>query len=186
MMIQRDRKAGPMSLATGLLLVVLALPASAQFNDPRFSDYFLVGRFGEICTMCEVTVLCEAGDTDIARAAVPETGNFTLYYIQTRTFWSQIGTIWEWFISNFDGMAVDGHERPVWIYEISDGNWSGPDIVQARVSLEPPLVAMPGEAIERQFRHWQRPVGDNVGYCHRLPLWDTLHAVEQHAPGAET
>ena len=179
----------PVSLAVQLVLLVLVVgasqPATAQMNDPRYADYFLVGRFGEICTMCEVAVLCEAGETDTPRDAVPETGDFTLYYIQTRTFWSQVGTIWEWFISNFDGLAVDGHERPVWVYEVADGSWSGPEIVQARVSLDPPLIAMPGQAIERQHRRWQRPVGNDAGYCQRLPLWETIEVIDRKAPGGK-
>jgi hypothetical protein len=35
--------------------------AEAQVKIDRYRDYFLVGQFGEVCTMCEVIVLCEAG-----------------------------------------------------------------------------------------------------------------------------
>src|SRR5210317_1358986 len=85
----------------------------AQVNMDAYRDYFLVGQFGEVCTMCEVTVLCEAGSELPADDAVPTGGDFTLYHLQTRTFWSQISTIWEWFISNFrqDELAARGHTR---------------------------------------------------------------------------
>ena len=43
-----------------VLLLALALPAAGQVNNPAYANYFLVGQFGEICTMCEVVVLCDA------------------------------------------------------------------------------------------------------------------------------
>ena len=80
-----------------ILLVFAALgifsgPALSQINNPAYADYFLVGRFGEICTMCEAIVLCEAGDSDTQYEGIPEDRSFTLYHLQTRTFWSQVAT----------------------------------------------------------------------------------------------
>lgn len=164
----------------------MSLPAHAQVNDPAYADYFLVGRFGEICTMCEVIVLCEAGDVEPGYATIPATGSFTLYHIQTRTFWSQVRTIWEWFISNFDSLAVDGHERPFLVYEVVDGRWSAPVEVQARVSLDPPLLATDQWSIDRRDRRWlQEPGALPVGYCQRLPLWESLDRIKARAPAED-
>jgi hypothetical protein len=169
---------GCLAVVTGALR-----PAVAQMNDPAYADYFLVGRFGEICTMCEVIVLCEERESAPDYASIPEDGSFTIYHIQTRTFWSQVGTIWEWFISNFDGMAVDGHERPFLVYEVEDGDWSLPREVTARVSLDPPLLAMDEWAIERKERRWlKQPGGQAVGYCQRLPLWESIEIIETRRP----
>ena len=166
-----------------LLALTTAPPASAQMNDPKYADYFLFGRFGEICTMCEVVVLCEVTDADTARETIPGSGSFTVYHIQTRTFWSQIATIWEWFIRNFDDTAADGHERPVLVYEVVDGKWPLPRTVQAQVSLEPPVIALHGHAIDRTNRRWRRGAElEPVGYCQRLPLWESIEIIDARRP----
>lgn len=171
-------------IALALAMSGLIAPALGQMSDPGKAHYFLMGRFGEICTMCEVVVLCEAGDDDVTAEEIPATGSFTLYYIQTRTFWSQISTIWEWFISNFDGMAIDGHERPVWVYEVTNENWSGPELVNARVTLEPGLIRLGSHSIERVERRWQEePGAQPIGYCQRLPLWTSIETIKRNAPG---
>jgi len=73
--------------AWGLPLIfawLWACPAWAQVNIDAYRDYFLVGQFGEVCTMCEVIVLCEAGSAPPAAAAVPEDGDFTFLCLHTR------------------------------------------------------------------------------------------------------
>lgn len=169
------------------LLVVLALAtavsATAQMNDPKYADYFLFGRFGEICTMCEVVVLCETAEVDEKRESIPEAGSFIIYHIQTRTFWSQITTIWEWFIRNFDDTAADGHERPVLVYNVTEGKWPLPRTVQARVSLEPPVIGLNDYEIDRTNRRWRRgPELRPVGYCQRLPLWESIEIINDRKP----
>jgi len=159
--------------------------AQAQVNDPRFRDYFLVGQFGEVCTMCEVAVLCQAGDAPPPAEAVTAGGDFTLYMLQTRTFWSQVSTIWDWFISNFTSAPlVGGHERPVTVYTVANGAWSPPTEQSMHISLEPGLLAMAdGREVDRVTRRWQRTgTGEPLGYCVRLPLWDTLSVIEARAP----
>lgn len=165
------------------LALATALPANAQMNDPKYADYFLFGRFGEICTMCEVVVLCEMSDVDAQRESIPESGSFTVYHIQTRTFWSQIATIWEWFIRNFDDTAADGHERPVLVYNVTEGKWPLPRTVQARVSLEPPVIVLNEHEIDRTSRSWRRgPDLEPVGYCQRLPLWESIEIINDRKP----
>lgn len=167
-------------LATAL--TACALPAAAQINNPAYADYFLVGRFGEICTMCEAVVLCETGSSEPAHAAVPDQGSFTLYDLQTRTFWSQVGTIWEWFMANFSERAVDGHSRPVRVIEVQDGRWSQPVTREARISLEPARIAIDDIYIDRVDRSWHRD-GMVAGYCQRLPLWESLDVIKARTAG---
>lgn len=182
----------PKSRSRGALLATLvaavqlaAGSAGAQVNDPRFRDYFLVGQFGEVCTMCEVAVLCQAGDGPPPVEAITSGGDFTVYLLHTRTFWSQVSTIWDWFISNFSSAPlVGGHSRPVTVYTVSNGTWSPPAGHSMHISLEPGLLAMDdGYEVDRVTRRWQRSgSGEPLGYCARLPLWDTLSVIDARAP----
>jgi hypothetical protein len=158
--------------------------AMAQVNDPRFANYFLVGQFGEVCTMCEVAVLCQASPVPLAVSRVPDSGDFTLYLLRTRTFWSQVSTIYDWFISNFSSAPLlGGHDRPITVHAVAGGNWSSPAERMAHLSLEPPLLTIDdGYEIERVDRRWQRRGGEPLGYCTRLPLWDTLAVIDAKAP----
>jgi hypothetical protein len=165
-----------------LLAWLLAVPAVAQVNDKAYADYFLVGQFGEVCTMCEVMVLCEAGAATPSYAGVPESGSFTLYHIHTRTFWSQVSTIWEWFIANFNSRSLAaGHSRPVTTYRVADGTWARLADGDLLISLDPPLIRLPdGQEIDRTNRRWrQTSPPAELGYCQRLPLWDALNVIEK-------
>lgn len=162
-------------------VLTMAAPARAQVNIDAYSDYFLVGRFGEVCTMCEVVVLCQAGELPPAADTVPPGGGFTLYHLQTRTFWSQMSTIWEWFISNFtaEDLAARGHTRPVHVYRVDGGQWSSKEVVEARLVLNPGVLEFGDRNIDRISRAWSRKdTGAEVGYCSRLPLWDALESIE--------
>ena len=161
----------------------LSLTANAQINDPAYADYLLVGRFGELCTMCEATVLCEAGEP-VERESVPMASTFTLYHFETRTFWSQMSTIWEWFIKNVkpDALVARGHSRPVNVYTVDQGRWSGPAVREARLILDPAEIVIGDKAILRDDRRWIGLPGErDAGYCQRLPLWETLEAVQRNA-----
>ncbi len=171
-----------------LAALAMALPARGQVNIDAYRDYFLVGRFGEVCTMCEVVVLCEAGDEMPRDDAVPAAGDFTLYHLQTRTFFSQISTIWEWFISNFaqEDLAARGHTRPVHVYRVADGEWSAKEIVEGRLVLDPGVLEFGDHNIDRVTRAWRRADHETaVGYCSRLPLWAALESIEAHAPAGD-
>ncbi len=169
-------------------VLVMAVPGRAQVNIDAYRDYFLVGRFGEVCTMCEVVVLCRAGGAAQAEEAVPPGGDFTLYHIQTRTFWSQVSTIWEWFISNFtaEDLAARGHTRPVHVYRVADGQWTAREVIEARLVLNPGVLEFGDHNIDRISRAWSHAdTGAGVGYCSRLPLWDALESIEAKAPGGD-
>lgn len=171
-----------------LAAVTLAVPARAQVTDDAYRDYFLYGRFGEVCTMCEVIVLCQAGESVPREDAVPSRGDFTLYHLQKRTFWSQMSTIWEWFVSNVspDALAARGHTRPVHVYRVTGGSWSPREIVEARLVLDPGVLEFGDRNIDRVTRAW---IGANTdagpGFCSRLPLWDALESIESNAPEAD-
>jgi len=169
----------------GCLLLILSGPALGQINNPAYADYLLVGRFGEICTMCEAVVLCEANNSDARHEGIPEGGSFTVYHLQTRTFWSQVGTIWEWFITNFDSdsLAVAGHKRPVEVYTVTDGRWSQPQTIEAHLSLDPARIVIYDHTIDRVDRSWfQGPDSQPVGFCQRLPLWESLELIAKRRP----
>ena len=170
-------------LLIALLLIAASAQAMAQVNNEKYRDLFLVGDFGEVCTMCEVVVLCVADETIPANESIPASGSFTLYYLQTRTFWSQITTIWEWFIANFNSESLaQGHDRPVWIYTINAGNWSGPTVADAWIALEPPLLTFGESSVDRNNQAWiNSHDATPLGFCQRLPLWDALDSIALHS-----
>lgn len=172
-------------LAAGFLTVFL-LPAYSQVNNKAYADYFLVGQFGEVCTMCDVMVLCEAGEAPPAHQSVPADGSFTLYHIQPRSFWSQVGTIWEWFIANFSSRQLEsGHRRPVTIYTVNEGAWAPAVAGELHIALDPPLLATSdGREIERIHRRWSQTTPPaTLGWCQRMPLWDALGVIDKHSTG---
>ena len=169
-----------------LLCALLGLtPASAQVNNPAYADYLLVGRFGEICTMCEAIVLCETDEQRTNADEIPGSGSFSVYHLQTRTFWSQIATIWEWFVVTFDSeaLATGGHTRPVHSYDVTDGRWSARKVIAARLTLEPALIDLGDQSIDRVEGRWlQGPDHRPAGFCRRLPLWESLDIIAAKAP----
>jgi hypothetical protein len=167
------------------LLLVLSGAASAQVNNPAYANYFLVGQFGEVCTMCEVVVYCSDDIYDTPRATLPEDGSYTVYHLQTRTFWSQVSTIWEWFITNFeqDSLARSGHTRPVKIYTVVAGEWSGPEVIEAHLALEPALITLGDRRIDRVERRWLSGEDNQLeGFCQRMPLWESIELIDAKAP----
>ncbi|MCP4275533.1 MAG: hypothetical protein GY779_04165 [Gammaproteobacteria bacterium] len=166
-------------LIVAVLLAVFSLPAKAQVNNEKYHGFLLVGEFGELCTMCEAIVLCEASNQPRTHKKIPATGNFTLYHVQTRTFWSQMSTIWEWFIANFDSESLaQGHSRPVLAYQVSQANWSGPIKTETHLALEPPLISFSNLSIDRRDGRWVRDIDNKTaGYCQRMPLWESLETI---------
>ena len=167
------------TLLCATLLIAFSSPVIGQVNSEKYRDLFLVGDFGEVCTMCEIIVLCENAGEVPTHESLPAEGDFTLYHLQTRTFWSQISTIWEWFIANFSSESLaQGHDRPVWIYTSANKTWSGPEIVDAWIALEPPLLTFGNKTIDRRDQAWlNADDATPVGYCQRLPLWESLEII---------
>ena len=170
------------------LTILSAWPAAAQVNAEAFREYFLVGQFGEVCTMCEVVVLCEAADAPPTYEAVPNRGTFTLYHLETRSFWSQVSTIWEFFVSNFttDSLAKRGHGRPVNVYKIEAGNWASAETIEGRLILDPGILEFGPANIDRVNREWlDASTGNGLGFCQRLPLWDSLDTIAANSSHSE-
>lgn len=118
---------------------------------------------------------------------MPPGGDFTLYHLQKHTFWSQMGTIWEWFVSNIrqDGLAARGHTRPVHVYRVKSGAWSPREIIEGRLLLAPGLLEFGDHNIDRISRAWSGANTDAAfGFCSRLPLWDAFESIEANAAGA--
>lgn len=164
-----------------VLSIVMMLPAAscsfAQPNHEMYKDYLLYSEFGEFCTMCEAILLCEERQVPIAQQRIPDNTNFILVYLQTRTFWSQIATIWEWFIYLFD--PLDGHNRPVQIYAVQQGQWAEAVETQAHISAVAATIAIGDWRIDRKSGQWRvQSSGQSLGYCQRLPLWESLARIE--------
>jgi len=180
--IGSSKKLGGLALLFSLFLIWGA--ASAQANIDAYRDYFLVGQFGEVCTMCEVMVLCESANAPPEHEAIPASGSFTIFHLQTRTFWSQISTIWDWFVANFSSapLAQRGHTRPVHVYAVVDGQWQPQTVIEARLILDPGVLELDDTYVDRVNSQWlgggtRQP----IGYCQRLPLWDALEVIEQQS-----
>jgi hypothetical protein len=132
--------------------------------------------------------MCEVTDRNAEYQGIPERGDFTIYHLQTRSFWSQVGTIWEWFIANFDSdsLAASGHARPVIVYAVTGGHWSGPQTLEAHVSLDPATIVIGEHTIDRIERRWLRNSDTQAtGFCQRLPLWESLDIIARQRPVGE-
>ena len=126
-----------------LVITISLLYSTAEVEAGDESSLLLYSQFGEFCTMCEAVLLCENTNTKDVHKALPQSGQFTLYHLKTRTFWSQISTIWEFFIKNFNDDAVRGHRRPVSIIKVDENNWSHPRVGAAQISIDPNTIYMP-------------------------------------------
>ena len=111
--------------------------------------------------------------------------SYLLIHLQTRTFWSQISTIWEFFIRNFDGYQIRGHSRPVKIYSSENGNWFDLEITTAQISVDPNLIKINQFLIDRETQDWANHKEEIIGYCERLPLWETLKYIDQKLQKSE-
>jgi len=159
------------------ILILLSLEVSSQ-NSVIQEELLLYSQFGEFCTMCEAVLLCEEGE-EKSYNFIPNTGNFTLYHLRTRTFLSQISTIWEFFIKNFDGYEIKGHKRPVNIITIDSNQWSKSMTSDAEISIDPGLIYIEDRMINRVNNEWMNNANESIGFCYRLPLWASIEKIEQ-------
>ena len=159
------------------ILILLSLEVSSQ-NSVIQEELLLYSQFGEFCTMCEAVLLCEEGE-EKSYNFIPNTGNFTLYHLRTRTFLSQISTIWEFFIKNFDGYEIKGHKRPVNIITIDSNQWSKPMTSDAEISIDPGLIYIEDRMINRVNNEWMNNANESIGFCYRLPLWASIEKIDK-------
>ena len=159
------------------ILILLSLEVSSQ-NSVIQEELLLYSQFGEFCTMCEAVLLCEESE-EKSYNFIPNTGNFTLYHLRTRTFLSQISTIWEFFIKNFDGYEIKGHKRPVNIITIDSNQWSKPMTSDAEISIDPGLIYIEDRMINRVNNEWMNNANESIGFCYRLPLWASIEKIDK-------
>jgi|TARA_B100002003_G_scaffold201446_1_gene193162 hypothetical protein len=159
------------------ILILLSLEVSSQ-NSVIQEELLLYSQFGEFCTMCEAVLLCEEGE-EKSYNFIPNTGNFTLYHLRTRTFLSQISTIWEFFIKNFDGYEIKGHKRPVNIITIDSNQWSKSMTSDAEISIDPGLIYIEDRMINRVNNEWMNNANESIGFCYRLPLWASIEKIDK-------
>jgi hypothetical protein len=171
------------SWAPALAVILATGTAAAQpAQDPEYM--LLVNRFGELCTMCDATVACRAGDTAPTDVATLETGPYTLYHFQVRTFWGQVSTIFT-YLQRWIAPVVY-QDRPVVIYTVDA---TGPAAAArsradatAGLSLDPARIIMGDRQIDRATSAWQDRDGQPLGRCARLPLRETLGFLKAHEP----
>lgn len=159
------------------ILILLSLEVSSQ-NSVIQEELLLYSQFGEFCTMCEAVLLCEEGE-EKSYNFIPNQGNFTLYHLRTRTFLSQISTIWEFFIKNFDGYEIKGHKRPVNIITIDSNQWSKSMTSDAEISIDPGLIYIEDRMINRVNNEWMNNANESIGFCYRLPLWASIEKIDK-------
>lgn len=155
-----------------MLAMLQPSPAKA---DEEFM--LLTNRFGELCTMCEAIVLCEPGKQELDfDGALPQDmpPRFTLYHFQTKDFWGQIATIWDYFARWVNPVVAE--TRPVIVYEVAAGVRETQGTEIAGLSVKQAQITVGSRIIDRNKRHWLGADGEMLGACARLPLRDALLA----------
>lgn len=144
---------------------------------PDWGDYpLLMSQFGELCTMCEAYLRCTPGPdaADTGRAE-------TLYFFETKTFWGQIATIWDYFAMWFD--PVTSEKRPATIYRVAT-----PDSADAVVPTETYLsvidakIEIDGTWINRESGEWFTAEDSKIGMCSRKGIGESMAAIAQIWP----
>ncbi|MBL8224105.1 MAG: hypothetical protein JNM50_02140 [Chromatiales bacterium] len=177
----KHRRRAPWAPALAAI-VATGTAAAEPAQDPQYP--LLVNRFGELCTMCEAMVACRAGDAAPADVAALQTGPYTLYHFQTRTFWGQVSTIFT-YLQRWIAPVVY-QERPVVIYTVDGEGPAGASRSRADgttgLSLDPARIIMGDRQIDRSTSIWQDRDGQPAGSCARLPLRATLTFLKAHEP----
>ena len=171
-----------------LFIFAIMHPSSSRAEDEFM---LLTNRFGELCTMCEAIVLCES-DKEVLdfNSALPgeKSRSFTLYHFQTKKFWGQIATIWNYFARWID--PVVSETRPVIVYEKNtsvNGNVLKSRATEtAELYLEEAKIVVADRTIDRITRRWASPEKERIGACVRLPLRDTLVYIEVNGSWTQT
>lgn len=168
-----------------LMVAMTGLPGGAARAGEQY--LLLMNRFGELCTMCEAVVLCAEGDVStvqVSGLAERDMGPFTIYHFQTKTFWGQVATIWNYLKRWVEPIIRE--ERPVQVYRVGAGGVTGADRSleerMANLSIEPPLLDVGDRRINRETGAWETPAGQAAGSCARLPIREGLGFLKAHAP----
>jgi len=168
---------------TAITCGIGALPSSVAAQSaedlqvtPDWGDYpLLMSQFGELCTMCVAYLYCvpeESGTPD---------ARYALYHFQTKDFWGQIATIWDYFAIWFD--PVTSESRPAVIYDAMALN-------QAQTSAETIAyldeaenrVEIGGTWIDRQTAAWFDETDQRIGTCIRPGIPEAMEFIEAQGP----
>ncbi|MDG2244020.1 MAG: hypothetical protein P8L66_11060 [Rhodospirillaceae bacterium] len=155
----------------------LAQDSTVSMATPDWGDTpLLMSQFGELCTMCEAYVRCSA-----EQPAASNPPRFTLFYFETKTFWGQIATIWDYFAKWFD--PVTSEKRPATVFKfITTGppNITAP--VTAYLSVADATIDIDGTRIDRNTLAWMADGGDTIGSCRRLGIPESMAMIEANSP----
>lgn len=176
---------GAIAAWTLVFTIVLGPPVTEPFAQdaadsmatPDWGDYpLLMSQFGELCTMCEAYVQCSAEQPTTSNAPA-----FTLYYFETKTFWGQIATIWDYFAKWFD--PVTSEKRPATVFKftpIEQPNVTTP--VTAYLSVADATIDIDGTRINRNTLAWFANDGATIGSCSRLGIPESMAMIENNSP----
>jgi hypothetical protein len=63
------------------------------------------------------------------------------------------------------------------------GEWSGPEVIEAHLALEPALITLGDRRIDRVERRWLSGEDNQLeGFCQRMPLWESIELIDAKAP----
>jgi len=153
------------SLAAMMLVVsTAALPTQAQVKDRDNPPLLLASQFGELCTMCVAYLRCTRTHAD------PD--HFDLYYIQQKSFWGQLATIWDWGTVLFRDQPKS-ESRDVVIYrQFRDERGDLARIVladeRAHLSMRRARIEVPTGWIDRRTARWSDAQDRAIGQCTRV------------------
>lgn len=180
-MVSFNRTVAVWTLSLFLLFSVLTPSSTAQAPDnlatPDWGDYpLLMSQFGELCTMCEAYLKCIPNPT-----AADAGRNETLYFFQTKTFWGQIATIWDYFAMWFD--PVTSEKRPATIYRIATPDSENAVVpTEAYLSVIEDKIEIDGTWINRESGAWFAADGSTIGKCSRKGIGESMAAIAQIWP----
>ena len=126
--------------------------------------------------MCEAYVKCEP---NVGRQN--SASGYVLYYFQTKTFWGQIATIWDYFAVWFD--PVTSENRPATIYRFTD---NAENMVSTPtttyLSVADSRIDIDQTWIDRDTHAWNDNAGNVIGHCNRLGIPESMELVAQQSP----
>ena len=97
--------------------------------------------------------------------------------------WSQIATIWEFFIRNL--MVISQRTFKTGNTLFRNGNWFDAETTTAEISIDPNLIKIKQFVIDRETQDWIDHKEQMIGSCIRLPLWETLEYIDERVHKSE-
>ncbi len=171
-----------LTLAVSIGFATNLTPASAQEpvsapESPDWGDYpLLMSQFGELCTMCVAFLYCTPDDEPTS-----DESRFALYYFQTKDFWGQIATIWDYFARTFD--PVTSESRPVTIYlKLDPDSEATVEETEAYLDKVEAIIEVGGTLVDRDTAVWHDASDSAIGTCVRPSVTQGLQLIEQYAP----